>query len=125
MPRKDGARSALFLLSELCCSMYFFVSIVLFYVLFVCKCVLYYCHRVATQLQLNISYSFSLILIYPTQCRCEGLLLNLNTLIHTTFSRSPLDEGSARRRDLYLQPAIQASERSQTYALGLFPRSGF
>jgi hypothetical protein len=28
-----------------------------FYVLFVCKCVLYYCNRVATQLQLtNISY---------------------------------------------------------------------
>ena len=33
-----------------------FVSVVLFYVLFVCKCVLYYCQRVATQLQLNISY---------------------------------------------------------------------
>jgi hypothetical protein len=29
---------------------------VLFYVLFVCKCVLYYCHQVATQLQLaNLS----------------------------------------------------------------------
>jgi hypothetical protein len=28
----------------------------LFYVLFVCICVLYYCYWVATQLQLNISY---------------------------------------------------------------------
>ena len=34
-----------------------FKLIVLFYVLFVCKCVLYYCHRATTQLQLsNISY---------------------------------------------------------------------
>jgi hypothetical protein len=63
--RKDGARSALFLISELCCSVYFlsivlfyvlFLSIVLFYVFFVCKCVPYYCHWVSTQLQLNISY---------------------------------------------------------------------
>jgi len=33
----------------------------LFYVLFLCKCVLYYCHRVSTQLHLtNISYRIKL-----------------------------------------------------------------
>jgi hypothetical protein len=40
-----------------CAVLVLFVSIVLFCVLFVCKCVLYYCHRVSTQLQLNISYN--------------------------------------------------------------------
>jgi len=41
-----------------------FVSIVLFYVLFVCKCVLYYCYWVTTQLQLiNISYIYIYIYI--------------------------------------------------------------
>jgi hypothetical protein len=52
-----------FLLLFLCTLIFIYVIfcvfcfIVLFCVLFVCKCVLYYCHRVATQLQLtNISY---------------------------------------------------------------------
>jgi hypothetical protein len=45
----------------LCCSMYFCVVLyfdcfVPFSVLFVFRCVLNYCHQVATQLQLNISY---------------------------------------------------------------------
>jgi len=36
---------------------YILFVFVLFYVLFVCKCVLYHCHWVSTQLQLtNISY---------------------------------------------------------------------
>jgi hypothetical protein len=33
--------------------------LVLFGIFFVCKCVPYYCHRVSTQLQLNISYNMS------------------------------------------------------------------
>ena len=42
-PRKDGARSALFLVSELCCYMYcFFWSIVLFCVLFLSIALFYY-----------------------------------------------------------------------------------
>jgi hypothetical protein len=45
----------------LCCSMYFCVVIcivcfLMFPILFVCICVLNNCHRVATQLQLNISH---------------------------------------------------------------------
>jgi len=43
--------------------MYFYVLCIVcfvsFSVLFVCICVLNYCHRVATQLQLNISYHIS------------------------------------------------------------------
>ena len=36
--------------------LYVLFLLIVFYVLFVCKCVLYYCHRVSTQLRLNISY---------------------------------------------------------------------
>jgi len=41
--------------------------IVLFYVSFVCKCVLCYCHRVSTQLQLkNISYHVKMVSMTET-----------------------------------------------------------
>ena len=65
----------------------------------------------------------------PPHCRSFTI-----TLRHTTLSRTPLDEWSVRRRDLYLtthnthnrqiilppagfEPAISASERPQTHAL--------
>jgi hypothetical protein len=76
----------------------------------------------------------SLVRHLPNHCRCRGLLLCLITLRHTTLGRTPLDEGSVRRRDLYLtthnthnrqtsipaagfEPATPASERPQTHAL--------
>jgi hypothetical protein len=46
-----------------------------FSVLFVCICVLYYCHRVATQLQLNISYFLN------TLCGQNVDLYTLNVLV--------------------------------------------
>jgi hypothetical protein len=53
-PRRDGTRHALF---QTFCVVLCIVCFVSFRVLFVRKCVLNYCHRVATQLQLtNISY---------------------------------------------------------------------
>ena len=57
----------------LCCSMYFcvvlcIVCFVSFSVLFVCICVLNYCHRVATQLQLNIYHIISFVFFYVFLC---------------------------------------------------------
>ena len=74
-----------------------------------------------------------------------GYFLLDHTQRHTTVGRTPLDEGSARRRDLYLttqhlqttmppagfEPAIPAGDRPQTHALGrsaigigIFPTTG-
>ena len=46
--RKDGAQPALF---QNFCVVLYILCFASFFVLFVCKCVLYNCHRVATQLQ--------------------------------------------------------------------------
>ena len=48
---------------------------VLFCVLFVCNCVPYYCHRVSTQLQSNISYH--IIYHYTCNNKSQKLLENV------------------------------------------------
>jgi len=61
-------------------------------------------------LLLSLFFSFLLLLalliwpLPPTHCRCRGLPFHLITLTNpqTTLGRTPLDEWSARRRDLYL-----------------------
>jgi hypothetical protein len=58
-------------------------------------------------------YHFSVIFLFlfrspslfylPVHSRCRGCLYSLDhTQTHTTVGSTPLDEGSARRRDLYL-----------------------
>jgi hypothetical protein len=91
----------------LCCSMHFYVVLcivcfVSFSVLFVCIFVLYYCHRVVTQLQLtNISYH--IILQTPT---CIMLVLREYTFMlpilishHYQFATDQIEETPARCAD--------------------------
>jgi len=82
---------------------------------------------------LSFFLSYSGIFL-PTHCSSRGLLFHLITLRHTTVGRTPLDEGSARRKYLYMtnttlttdikaSRGIRASnpskQRPQTHALYL------
>ena len=77
----------------LCCSMDFCVVLWIFFsfsVLFVCMCVLNYCHRVATQLQLNtcISYHIKTIFIH-TNIYLFSVYLFINSVINFCTNLSP------------------------------------
>jgi hypothetical protein len=81
------------------CSMYY----VLFYVLFVCKCVLYHCHRVSTQLHLtNVSISISI----STSTCCLDCTLESSTIVSPPMSR----------------PALLPKQLPIQWVPGLFPR---
>jgi hypothetical protein len=58
------------------------------------------------KLYLRASQDFLSFLVQPLFCltmvRCRGVTAFYHTQGHTTVCRTPLDEGSARRRNLYL-----------------------
>jgi hypothetical protein len=78
-------------MSFLCCSMYFYVVLcivcfVTFSVLFACICVLYYCHRVATQLQLNISCTVSYkMIVFCHETICDMCCSSRSNFLKSTF----------------------------------------
>ena len=81
--------------------------IVLFCVLFVCQCVLYYCHRVKTQLQItNISIS---IFLSTSICLSEGprgrLMMKATTVYYKVLSYYLPEELRNTRMD-NLEPAV-------------------
>jgi hypothetical protein len=60
-----------------------FCLIVLLCVLFVCKCVLYYCYRVSTQLQLNIHH----IISYQNETIVSQCTVQQNTKVFSMYTR--------------------------------------
>jgi len=81
----------------------------------------FFCH--ANTFTVVVTYIFARSFLH-VHCRCRGLLLCLitlnDTLTHTntrTVRTTPLDEGSARRRDHYLYNT-QYSQETNIHALG-------
>jgi hypothetical protein len=76
--------------------------IVLFYVLFLCKCVLYYCHWVSTQLQLTNIYDIKFTEVHNKWHRIrlqDKIRTSWNTYLKLrVFSTTPYDKwrGNAR-----------------------------
>ena len=84
-----------------------------------CECVLYYCHRVVTQLQ------FNKFIIYHNNPPPHGTTATSEpgpshcwvfkiTLRHTTLGKTPLDEGSVRRETSNWKHTTLTRQRSMS-----------
>jgi hypothetical protein len=87
----------------------------------------WYCISVHFLLSFFRSFFLDLSFLTTTTCRCGRLFLHLMTLSNThartyTFGRTPLDEGSARRRDLYLY-ITQNSQETDIHRTPLYKGS--
>jgi hypothetical protein len=70
MPRGCVFRSAHVVMYVFCCCIFMYVPFSVFCALFVCKCELYYCHRVSTQLRSNILYHIISFSTVRSESRC-------------------------------------------------------
>ena len=87
-----------------------FYFIVFFCILFVCKCVLYYCHRVSTQLQLTKYIKYQINPMYIQQLTNVFLPpIQNNVGICVQITRRILNQVSSRLRTILKFIFIQAS----------------
>ena len=76
---KASFRRLLYIYIHICVCVRSLLIVKLFYVLFVCKCVLYYCHGVSIQLQLTNIYIYISVVYKSMQGDiCQNILLNIH-----------------------------------------------
>ena len=73
-----------------CCYCFVPLLFMLFYVLFVCKCVLYHCHRVFTQLQLTNIYIYIYIKFLLFICVSSSTLINSVLFLRSILYFDPI-----------------------------------